>query len=157
MSKKKKVVFGIRNSFTLILDTKAPELKMYIPTYAQYGETVEFIVEYDEKIDIYKQNAYVMFGKNRYDIVLSYDEANDRFVGLFNTAEHPAPSCVVYVELYDDVGNKGVVSSGVEIFSNKELSADYYLDTNQVFYEYNNKNITYDIDKMVVNFDVAVE
>lgn len=130
---------------------------MYIPTYAQFGETVEFIIEADEQLNPYRQNAYVMFDKNRYDIVLDYNEENNEYTGLFNTGMFPVQSCTVYVELYDDVGNMSEVKSSIQLFSNKELEIAYDIDTTRITYNYITQDVTYKIDKMVVDFDVTLE
>lgn len=165
----------LNNYFIIELDTTPPELTLYAPQYAQYGEVIEFIVEANEKLDPYKQNAYVMFGNKRYDIVLRYDEENNEYVGLFQTNAYVSETCIIYVELYDEVGNKGTVNHLIEIYSSRELSIDYETDiceisfvadkkgidfdfeTRNIDFEHEKLDILYDVDKMVVDFDVIIE
>ena len=147
----------LNNYFVIELDTTPPELTLYAPQYAQYGEVIEFIVEANEKLDPYKQNAYVMFGNKRYDIVLRYNEENNEYVGLFQTNIYASETCIIYVELYDEVGNKGTANHLIEIYSSRELSIDYDFETRNIDFEHEKLDILYDVDKMVVDFDVIIE
>ena len=130
---------------------------MYCPTYAQFGETVEFIVTSDEKLDPFKQNAYVMFGNNRYDIVLRYDENRNEYIGLFNTNAFVDESCTVFVELYDDVGNIGTINTKIVIFSNKELSIDYDVHTRMIHIKQQQKRVEFEMDKMFVEHNTNIQ
>ena len=147
----------LNNYFVIELDTTPPELTLYAPQYAQYGEVIEFIVEANEKLDSHKQNAYVMFGNNRYDIVLRYNEENNEYVGLFQTNIYASETCIIYVELYDEVGNKGTANHLIEIYSSRQLSIDYDFETRNIDFEHEKLDILYDVDKMVVDFDVIIE
>lgn len=159
--------------FTIILDTKEPVLEIYTPSYVQYGQYVEFIVTSSEQLNPDRQSAYVLFGENRYEIALSYNEELNEYTGLFQSNAFVADSCIINVELYDTVGNKASINKLVQIISNRDLMLDYsfalanievetavneieYNIENRAIYIENieNRSIEYEVEEMVIEINV---
>ena len=143
--------------FTIILDTKEPVLEIYTPSYVQYGQYVEFIVTSSEQLNPDRQSAYVMFGENRYEIALSYNEELNEFenVKITNYDELSALIYRIIVKYSADSAEDKSFGKYIKTKSDFEFSSFTYISSN--FSDDDVKMINEEIEAEIKNMIVVTK
>lgn len=102
--------------FRLELDTKAPLVEIYAPTYTVRGINNHIEVVANEEISLY-QEIYVLDSLGfKHDLIFSH--SIDRFLGIINFENYPLGSATIYAKVKDTVSNESeIIQKKIEIIS----------------------------------------
>lgn len=97
------------NYFTLELDTTAPDIAVYGPSYVVTGSDTEIVVQGSEALAPYQAFYFIDAAGQRYDVIFDY--MGDHFRGLIDFANLSLGIATFYAQVKDEMHNPSKVAS----------------------------------------------
>lgn len=134
----------------ITLDTKAPEIEIYIPSYTTNDLENEITIQSNETLGDYQEVYVIDSNGDRYDYTFSKYE--DKLVGLVKFSNLPLGMATIYARVDDEVDNLSDII--YKSFTIKEALTLLKLDIRDrakefLIRDYARKNETKDISRRV--------